>query len=448
MEKVVKPLLCLGICDVAKQAHALLQAAGWEIYPAADLHAAEALLAARRFKVGLLVQTERDPLCLDTLSAFLNRHGALEWVGIFDHAEIAKATCRELILEHMFDHHTLPFDALRVADCLGHANGRAQLREQLTPAAPAEGELPIVGTSRLMVELLRKVRRAALADVPVLISGENGAGKDLVGHALHRYSGRAAAPFVAINCGAIPPSLIQSELFGHDKGAFTGAVQAHAGYLERANGGTLLLDEITDLPPALQVNLLRFLQEGTISRVGSTRVLRLSVRVLAATNVDLDAAVASGRLRQDLFYRLNVLPLRVPSLRERRDDIPLLAQHFFRMFAKEKGARLMGFSQRALKALQDHSWPGNVRELINRVRSSMIMAQGRLIGPDDLGLGTADTVACRHDLQAARLKAEREAIDSSLEQAGRKVAVAARRLGVSRMTLYRLMDKHGLTTVN
>ena len=440
-----KPLLCLGSSDLTRQTCGLLLAAGWDAHHAGDVQAAEALLAAREFNVGLLVQTGLDAAQFAALDAFLGRHVALEWVGLFDPALVVQASWRDLIVSHLFDHHTLPIDLPRVTDCLGHALGRARLREQIIGDDLPVGDVQVVGTSPAMVELMRKVRRVAAADAPVLICGESGTGKDLIAQALHRYSRRAAAPFVAINCGAIPSSLIQSELFGHETGAFTGATEARCGNFERASGGTLFLDEIADLPLDLQVNLLRFLQEGTISRVGSNRVLRLVVRVIAATHADLDEAVAGGRFRHDLFYRLNVLPLRLPPLRERRDDIPLLAQHFFRQFAAERNPKLKGFSQQAVCALQDHGWPGNVRELINRVRCSMIMAQGRLIGPGDLGLDTASIGAVASGLDDVRLRAERKAIDSCLEQTGRKVAVAARRLGISRMTLYRLMAKHSMT---
>ena len=248
----------------------------------------------------------------------------------------------------------------------------------------------------------------------MLVNGESGSGKELTAQAIHRHSSRAEGPFVPVNCGAIQATLIQSELFGHEKGAFTGANKEGRGLIEAANGGTIFLDEIGDLSLDLQINLLRFLQEKTINRVGSTRSIRVDARVIAATHVDLEKAVAAGTFREDLFYRLNVVPLRVPSLRERHDDIGVLAEHFFQQFAAEKGPQLKGFSRRAMVAMGEHVWPGNVRELINRVRRAMVMTEGRLIGPTDLGLEEREDGRAWDALEEARTRAERGAISVSL----------------------------------
>ena len=442
-----KKILCVGGADTAGPICEHLQGAGWEVHRAADSRSAKRILAQHRFTVGLLVYANlSDALCAE-LDGFLAASGSLEWVGCFDAASVVRPECRDLILTYLFDHHTLPVDLQRMTVCLGHAHGRASLRETVEIAESTRGDAAVLGQSKAIIELLRQVRRSANADAPVLICGESGSGKELVAQAVHQHSSRARGPFVAINCGAIQPALIQSELFGHEKGAFTGAVGEKHGLFEAANGGTVFLDEIGDLPLDLQVNLLRFLQEGTISRVGSTRVLRLDVRVVAATNVDLEKAVAEGRFREDLFYRLNVLPLRVVPLRERREDIKLLAHHFFCKFAAEKGPKVKGFSRLATMTMEAHTWPGNVRELINRVRCSMIMAEGKFIMPADLGLEAPGGPELQNVLDDARLRAERGAIHSSLQQSGRNVAISARQLGVSRMTLYRLMVKHGLNAL-
>jgi DNA-binding NtrC family response regulator len=245
-----------------------------------------------------------------------------------------------------------------------------------------------------------------------------------------------------VNCGAIPASLIQSELFGHVRGAFTGADRDRRGFIEAASGGTVFLDEIGDLPLSLQMNLLRFLQERTINRIGSPQSVHVDVRVIAATNVDLEQAISTGMFREDLFYRLNVLPLRVPALRDRCEDIDSLAWHFFKQFAHEKEARVKGFSIQAQEAMRHYSWPGNVRELINRVRRAMVMAEGRLIRPSELGIVHED--AAWAGLGDARTQAERAAIHHCLALSGKNVTQAATHLGVSRMTLYRLMAKHGI----
>ncbi len=437
-------ILCIGKPVAAEPICSHLHSTGWEVHRAADTKCAKRLLREQRFSVGLLVYADvSDALCSE-LNAFLSEHGGLEWVGCFDAKSVKLPGCRDLILTHLFDHHTLPVDHGRMAVCLGHANGRASLREVAATAEGQRGDATVLGQSPPIIELMRQVRRTANAEAPVLIHGESGSGKELIAQAVHQHSPRAKGPFVAINCGAIQPALIQSELFGHEKGAFTGAIGETRGLIETANAGTIFLDEIGDLPLDLQVNLLRFLQEGTINRVGSTKVLKLDVRVVAATNVNLAKAVEEGRFREDLFYRLNVLPLHVVPLRERREDIKLLAHHFFCKFIAEKSPKLKGFSRLAMMTMEAHDWPGNVRELINRVRCSMIMAEGKMIMPADLGLEAPTSPALQNVLDDARLKAERGAIRTSLQQTGRNVATSARQLGVSRMTLYRLMVKHGL----
>ncbi len=421
-----------------------LCAAGWNLYLATDLRLAERMLAAQSIDVGLLVCGAVDEHRCNELDAFLDRHRALEWVGVFDREALALPACRDLVVDRLFDHHTAPVDLPRLTLVLGHAHGHAVLRSATRVVERSRDE-PIVGQSAAMQHLLRQIRRVAKVDAPVLISGESGSGKELTAQAVHRLSSRAHGPFVAINCGALPPSLIQSELFGHEKGSFSGATRDKRGLIEAAGGGILFLDEIGDLSLELQTNLLRFLQEKTINRVGSTRSIQVEVRVLAATHVDLELAVARGTFREDLFYRLNVLPLAVPPLRERRDDIEVLAQHFFMQFERERSPRLKGFSRRSLLAMQAHSWPGNVRELMNRVRRAMVMAEGRLVALQDLGLEPRVDGIAVQPLIDARILAEKSAIAMGLMHAGENVSQTARNLGVSRMTLYRLMSKHGLS---
>lgn len=293
------------------------------------------------------------------------------------------------------------------------------------------------------MRLRTQIAKVAPADAPVLIWGESGSGKELTAQAIHAQSARARGPFVPINCGAISASLIHSELFGHARGAFTGAAREKVGLIESAGGGTVFLDEIADLPKELQANLLRFLQEKTIYRVGATHSIRVDARVIAASHVRLQQAVADGLFREDLFYRLNVLPLDVPALRERKDDLAALAMQFFRAHAADRPARLKGFSGAALRAIRAHDWPGNVRELLNRVRRAMVLAEGRLIAPADLGLESTQA-AIVTGLDESRLRAERDAIVASLERSGGNVTHAARELAISRMTLYRQMAKHGI----
>jgi DNA-binding NtrC family response regulator len=410
----------------------------WDVAIAASLPEAERLLRQRSFSLGLLL----DPGEPAGLQDFLRRHGMLDWVGIFDAKALSLPAWRELIAEHLYDYHTRPLDIERLRHTLGHALGCARLRPH-APRPPKPGDAALIGDSPAIGQLRARIAKVAHADAPVLIWGESGTGKELTAQAIHARSPRAHGPFVPINCGAIPPALIQSELFGHARGAFTGAARDKVGLIESAAGGTVFLDEIADLPKDLQANLLRFLQEKTIHRVGATRSIQVDARVIAASHVRLQQAVAEGQFREDLFYRLNVLPLDVPALRERKEDLEQLAFQFFHVYTTDKPGRLKGFSGAALRAMRAHDWPGNVRELLNRVRRAMVLAEGRLIAPADLGLDSVQAPITT-GLDESRLRAERDAILASLARSGGNVTHAARDLAVSRMTLYRQMAKHGI----
>ncbi len=279
----------------------------------------------------------------------------------------------------------------------------------------------------------------------MLIAGASGTGKELAARAIHERSHRSQGPFIAVNCGALPANLIQSELFGHEKGSFTGAHQRQIGYIESAEGGTLFLDEIGDLSLDLQSNLLRFLQENTIERIGGRAVIDVDVRIIAATHIDLEKAVDDGAFRDDLYYRLDVLHLKMPDLCEREEDIELLARFFFDKFSRDRQSQLKGFSEAALRAMMDHGWPGNVRELINRVRRAMVMSDKRVISPQDLGFEVAQGERSAITLDAARAEAENEVIHRGLRHTHHNVSRTARELGVSRVTLYRLMQKYQIS---
>jgi DNA-binding NtrC family response regulator len=303
----------------------------------------------------------------------------------------------------------------------------------------------IIGSSAAMQALRHDIERIAPVDAPVIITGESGTGKELAAQAIHRLSGRRDRPFVAVNCVSLSPSLIHAELFGYERGAFTGALKRQIGHLEAAHRGTILLDEIGDLAPELQILLLRFLEQGTVRRVGGRAEITLDVRVLAATHVDLEAAVRAGRFRDDLYYRLNVLRLHMPALRERREDIPELADAFLERFRSEHHDQLRGFSGPALRAMQAYDWPGNVRELMNRVRRAIVMSEGHLITPQDLQLADRSVESSVTHLDAARLAAERHSLLAALQCSGWNASRAAELLGVSRATLYRLVERHHLS---
>jgi DNA-binding NtrC family response regulator len=347
-----------------------------------------------------------------------------------------------LLLEHFHDFHTLPVDFDRLLVVLGHALGKAELSRSLRSGeTAAAGRYGMVGRSPRMLDLYRAIDKIVRVDAPVLISGESGTGKELVARAIHQHSLRSRGPFMTVNCGAMPVNLVQSELFGHEKGAFTGAHQRRVGSIECAEGGSIFLDEIGDLPLESQASLLRFLQEKTIVRVGSTRTIRVDARVVAATHVDLSEAVRRNRFREDLFYRLNVLHLQVPPLRERPGDVTLLAQSWFHANPVDRSPSVAGFSPAGLAAMETHPWPGNVRELINRVQKAMIMCETRDIGLGDLGLDERRQAPFTGSLEVARTATQRDLIVRALQHHGFNMAATARQLGVSRVTLYRLTRK-------
>ncbi|HRZ60135.1 MAG TPA: sigma-54 dependent transcriptional regulator [Rubrivivax sp.] len=441
-----RPVLFISRLGLDATLKTELKEAGWEPAVADSLPAARQILAKKDMHVGMVLCAGGSAADGAGLDGFLREFPQVEWVGGFAPGLLGQHDLRDVILDQMFDHLTLPVDPQRLIAVLGHAYGRARLRAESAAAPATDVEFGVYGQSASIKKLLRQLLRVAKVDAPALICGESGSGKELIANAIHKASKRADGPFVVVNCGAIPATLIQSELFGHEKGSFTGADRQRRGLIEAANGGTLFLDEIGDLPLDMQTNLLRFLQEGTIDRIGANRGSPVDVRVIAATNVDLEGAVAGGAFRKDLYYRLNVLPLSVPPLRERGGDVQLLAEHFFHKFSGDRSRRLRGFSKRAMAALLAHDWPGNVRELINRIRRAMVLADGRLITPADLGLAAAAEIAPQQlPLDEARLHAEREAIAESLLSAGKNVTHAAKQLRISRMTLYRLMAKHRLS---
>jgi two-component system, NtrC family, response regulator len=300
----------------------------------------------------------------------------------------------------------------------------------------------ILGKTAAMREIFNIVERVAKTDATALIEGESGTGKELVARAIHGRSGRRNGPFVPINCGAIPETLLEAELFGHERGAFTGAHTQRKGKFEMADRGTLFLDEIGELPLILQVKLLRFLQERTVERIGGRQPIPLDLRVIAATNRDLKTQLERGLFREDLYYRLSVIRIQVPPLRERGEDIALLANAFLRR-AVHQHRRRVRFSGEALRALLAHHWPGNVRELENRVSRAVIMARAHFIEPADLDLQPAEAESAA-SLRAARDRVEREALVDVLSRHRGNISKAARTLKVSRPTLHGLLDKHAI----
>jgi two-component system, NtrC family, response regulator len=344
-----------------------------------------------------------------------------------------------------YDYYLKPvnLDELRLicarAARLARLDREAHQADAAAPPTPLDAE--VIGASPLMVRMYDSIRRVSRTDATVLICGESGTGKELVARAICKRSPRRHRPFVAINCGAIPENLVESELFGHEKGAFTGAHSQRKGRLEMAEGGTVFLDEISELPPQIQVKLLRVLQERQCDRVGGRELIPLDVRILAATNRDLTEARQTGKFREDLYYRLAVVTIAVPPLRERVEDLRLLATHFLERFSAEYGLRVRPFAPDALSAMHSYPWPGNVRELENRIRRGVIMAAGRQITTADLELAETPSAV---SLAVAREEAERRSLADSLTRTQGNISRAAQVLGTSRPSFHRLLAKHGI----
>src|SRR5687768_4283645 len=358
-----------------------------------------------------------------------------------------QANALKAISDGAYDFLAKPIEIEELKVVLKRAFYLAQLEKEnreMSSRLTATGFEGMLGTSRQMQEVFNSVRKVAATGAPVLILGESGTGKERVAQAIHNLSPQKDGPFVAINCGAIPENLLESELFGHEKGSFTGAHAQRQGKVETAEGGTLFLDEIGELPQPLQVKFLRFLQERVIQRVGGRKDIPINARVIAATNTDLKKAMVENQFREDLYYRLAVVTLKLPPLREREGDIPLIAQSFLKRFATEVGMDKKSFSSAALRHLEQYHWPGNVREMENRIRRAVIMSEGARVTEADLELTLTDVPLAGRTLQEARDELDRQLVTQAHRRLKGNISAAATQLGISRPTLYELMDKFGL----
>ncbi len=359
------------------------------------------------------------------------------------------ATAVRALKEGAYDYLVKPFDPEELTRVVEKACEKIRLQQE--NAALKErlaGDVPelITGPSRVMQELIELVDTVAPTDATVLIRGESGTGKELVARRIHAKSERIFGPLVTVNCGALPEGVLESELFGHEKGAFTGAVARRQGKLELADGGTLFLDEIGEIPLKVQVELLRALEDHRITRVGGTQEIEVDFRVICATNRDLEKAVEEGAFRSDLYYRINVFEIRIPPLRERPEDIMVLAEHFLRKFAASMGRRVTGFSSAARDLLLQHSWPGNVRELVNAVERALVVCQEGEVQPEHLpivGLRANHGAAANGD-DLSLQSVEKRHIEKVLRLSEFNVTRAARTLGIDRVTLYNKMRKYGI----
>ena len=422
----------------------------YDVLLAEDRDTAMAMLASKRphvvtLDLGLPPQPAGVEEGFAILDGIVNDYGQTKVIIITGRSE--KEHALRAVDNGAYDFFYKPIDLDELKVVLRRAFHVARLeREQQALKKKLSGFTfeGMMGTSPKMQEVYSIIRKVATTDAPILIMGESGTGKELVAAAIHRLSVRQANPFIVINCGAIPENLLESELFGHEKGAFTGAHIQRKGRFEMADGGTLFLDEIGELPMSLQVKLLRFLQERVVERVGGREQIEVDTRIIAATNRDLKEEMQAGNFREDLYYRLGVIFISIPPLRERNGDSILLAKAFMERYAEENRKKIKGFTPEAIDAIDQYNWPGNVRELENRIKRAVIMSEGRKLTPADLEMTAPLARFEAMTLKEARESLERELIIKSLVRNSDNLTKAATELGISRPTLYDLMEKFGL----
>jgi DNA-binding NtrC family response regulator len=432
----------------------ILERAGFVVESAADGRLALDQLARGTFDLMLTDQRMPEMDGLTLLAEVRRSHERLPVVLMTAYGTVSTAV--EAMKRGAADYLTKPFERDELLLVVDKALRHSRLEDEV---ATLHGVLKertqlgsIIGSSTPMQDVFSLIERVSYADVPVLITGESGTGKELVARAIHQASNRASGPFVALNCSAVPEALLESEFFGHERGAFTGAVRAHAGRFEQAEGGTLFLDEIGTMRVDLQAKLLRAIQESEVQRLGGSETRKVNVRILAATGEDLQQAIRERTFREDLFYRLNVVPIHLPPLRERTGDIPLLASHFTQRAAAKFARELPAIEPAALAKLQQHSWPGNVRELENCMERAVVLLRGDRIGEDDLPAGLGCGAGGLDDVEGFDLPPqglslgdlERHLISQALERSGGNLRPAAQLLGISYKTLQYRIRKYGL----
>jgi DNA-binding NtrC family response regulator len=432
--------------DTCRFIRELLSRPDRQIEVAQDPERALALASASPFHVVICdINLNARLTGLDVLRAFRQASPSTQVILISGFGTLETAI--DAVRHGAFDFISKPFNVAEVRAVVDRALAQAGAPAEM-PRPPREIQPPgLVGRSPAMLGVYKQIARAAESTVPVLIVGESGTGKELVARAIHAHSARASRPFVAVNCGAIAETLLESELFGHTRGAFTGAISDAKGLFEQSHTGTVFLDEIGEMSPALQVKLLRVLEEGEVRPVGGTRTIKVDLRVVAATNQDLDRAVAEGRFRADLYYRLSVVTIRMPPLRERPDDIPQLVERFLQN-ACSRARRTVEIAPRALAALRLYEWPGNVRELENTIERLVVFSRGSMIDLEDLppalqGRPQEIGASLFQDLPSLD-ELERRYLKHVLEAVGGNRTRAAEVLGIDRRTLYRMAERFGI----
>lgn len=465
MSSVVPPPLRILVVDdepgIRQMLDILFRRAGYDVVQAAGhRQALEALRQSPQpFPVVLTDLRMPDGSGLDVLTACKTRDQTTEVILITAHSSIENAI--DAMRAGAYDFVTKPPDAAELVALVAKAFEKHLLNSEnvrLRALVAAQQDDDLVHHSHLMRALMDVVERVAATRSTILITGESGTGKERVARAIHAHSDRASGPFLVVNCGALPEALMESELFGHDKGAFTGATSSHVGLFRQADGGSLLLDEVGELPFSLQVKLLRVLQERTVRPVGASREVPIDVRVLAATNRDVEADVASGKFRQDLYYRLNVIRLHIPALRDHREDLAPLVERFVQRFSAEMGKVVTGLTPDVFRVLDRYAFPGNVRELENIIERAVVLSRARLIGLGDLppelsGLAGAPATNLDElppegcDLESVLGEVERRLLVSALDRTGGVRTHAANLLGITFRSMRYRLKKHGLDDV-
>ncbi|MFY8275179.1 sigma 54-interacting transcriptional regulator [Pseudoalteromonas sp. SSDWG2] len=420
----------------------------WHFLQADNLETASDIVQRYNCFVAIaVIDPVKQTALLNAVERLSSRYCNLLWLAISADSSTLAGNLSYCFTDYFMDYHHLPIDWQRLDHSLGHLYGMAQMRrlaqkeqQDLKPSSL------IFGRSQSMKKLQQDLIKVASTDETLLIGGETGTGKGMCAQYIHSLSQRSKGPFVTVNCGALPPTLVHSELFGHEKGAFTGAAKQYIGKIERANGGTLFLDEIGDLPLEQQINLLHFLEAQTIERVGGNKPIKVDCRVIFATHVNLEHAVRDGLFREDLYYRINIIQLEIPSLRDHKKDIPLLANDFLENFSPTN--QCLSFSQQALNKMIDYHWPGNIRELKNRIQRAIIMNDTGEINEADLGIKQTPQPSSsgNHEMPEQELVKHRSDIDSdslvsAIKDNNYNISAAAKELNISRTTFYRLLKK-------
>ena len=443
------PMLSLRGQEAIQEVRRITESFFWEIVGVEDPDQLRRQTKQDSVRVALIDLRGGMQAAMSWLPAFCREFPCLQLVAIIEKAQADNPAHASFLHAYFFDFCFAPIEPTRLTFSIGHAWTMARVADlhaasEVACGVDAGGTSELVGQSQAMQAVRRQVHRYAGNHLPVLITGPTGTGKELAARSIHHQSDRADQPFVAVNCGALSPNLIQSELFGHEKGAFTGATKRRIGWVEQAHGGTLFLDEIGDLPMDVQVNLLRFLQQGEIQRVGGETTVSVDARIIAATHVDLGRAVLEGTFREDLLFRLDVLPLEMPPLADRGADVLELAQHYLVRLCNELGVKRKRLSPATEAAMRTYAWPGNIRELMNRLRRGIVLADGQVVSLPEIKPHHEDH-SDFPSLARARERAERQIIAEAIARAGNNVTEAARLLDVSRCTLHRLIRKHELS---